>query len=514
MKKTGLICVILAALFVFASCSSGGGGTSDASGASVPALSGDYVLKYGDNVIDEYDYMYLASLAKDQIVYNQQYYIYQTTGQVLDEQTILALQVSDDGKTVADSIKESILEMAQQMIIIEKLCEDAGIKITDQESLDKIKAQMDDLEYAYGGADLFDVALVRMGFTRDAIERYNRFVYLYELYREYRYGENGVAPIAESVVKNYYAENYYRYQGAVFPFVDSEGKTIEYNVSDDGIEDYFAENYVKISHILYKTSDVSVNSSGGITVTPYDDEKIAEVEKKANEALEAVKSGEKQHADLKGENEDENYTYVFTRGEMVEEFETAAFEMEPGDVRLVKTEYGYHLMYKEELSEEDLYGTEDPDGTVKNSIVDEVKAAISKENIKALANGIIEDLNSGKATSFPESIEGFAAYEYDEPAVINKNDTTYQTLIELIESIEEGKCGSKEFADVVYVIGRLPAGADTITESVYGQIESDLAANTYLEYVSSFYNDVEVNKASIEKFNINTLPALEDEFYQ
>ena len=508
-----MICAILAALMLLTACSSGGGDTSTASGASVPALSGDYVLKYGDKVIDEYDYMFIASLAKDRIVYNQQYYLYQTTGQVLDEKTILAMPVSEDGKTVADSIKESILEMAQQMIIIEKMCEDAGITITDKESLDKINSRISDLEYAYGGADLFDVVLVRMGFTREAIERYYRFVYLYELYSDYRYGENGIAPIADSVVKDYFKNNYYRYEGAVFPFVDSEGKTVEYNVSDDGIKEYFANNYVRICHILYKTADVSMTASGAV-VTPFSDEKIAKKEKKATAAFESVVSGEKQHSDLKEENEDEHYRYVFTRGTMVQELEKAAFEMEPGEVRLVKTEYGYHLMLKEELDEEDLYGAKSEDGTVKDSRVDEVKAAMSKANIKAAADELLEALNSGAQKTFPDKIEGFAQYEYNEPAVIDKNDVSYSTLIELIESIEDGKYGKKDFADVVYIVGKLPTDAENISESVYGQIETNLAAKSYVEYVSSFYNDVEVNKASVEKFNVNTLPSLEDEFYK
>lgn len=501
MKKNALICVILAAVFLLAACSSGGGDTSDASGASVPELSGDYVLKYGDNVLDEYDYMYLASLVKDKIVYNNQYYIYQTTGQVLDEKSILAMQVDDSGKTVADSIKESILEMAQQMVIIEKMCVDAGVTITDSEALEKIKSNMADLEYAYGGADLFDVALVRMGFTRKAIERYNRFVYLYELYSDYRYGKNGVAPIAESVVKDYFVNNYYRYETAAFPFVDSEGNTPEFNASEEEIKAYFDENYVKICHILYKTAGVS-------------EEKAAEAEKKAKAALEAVSSGEKQHADLQDENDDGNYRYVFTKGTMVEEFEKAAFEMEPGEVRLVKTENGYHLMLKEELTEDDLYGVKGEDGTVKGSRTDEVASAISKEHVRKLAADMLEELNSGKLKGFPEKAEGFDRYEHEEPASVNKNDSTYKTLIDLIESVKEGGYVSKEFSDAIYLIGRLPVTADNVTESVYGQIETELAAKSYIEYVSSFYNDVEVNRASLDKFNINTLPQLEDEFYK
>ena len=47
---------------------------------------------------------------------------------------------------------------------------------------------------------------------------------------------------------------------------------------------------------------------------------------------------------------------------LVEAFEKASFEMNVGDVRLVKTEYGYHIIEKLEKTDTDLYGTKTEDG--------------------------------------------------------------------------------------------------------------------------------------------------------
>lgn len=515
MKKFRLICVLLAAIMLLASCAGGGADVSKdtSENGEVPNLSGDYVLKYGDLTVDEYDYMFLASMFKDRIVYYQQSLIYQSSGQVVDEKEILSTKLPDSDETIADYIADSVRDLAMQMIITEKLCADAGIKVTDQESLDKIKSYIDDLEYAYGGADLFDIALVRMGFTRSAIERYNRFSYLYELYSDYRYGENGVSRVPESSVNDYFLKNYYRYCGAVFPYKDSEGNAISYDYTDEEIEEYFNTDFVKVAHVLYKTGEVSA-ASGGRSIVPYSDEKLAEIEKKANAAFEAINSGESVHADYKSDNEDLNYEYVFTHGEMVSEFEKAAFEMQPGEVRLVKTEYGYHLMLKEELTEEDLRGTTASDGTVSGSRVEDVKASMSKAKIREMAMKMLEDLKAGKLSAIPEKYEEFSAYEYNEPALININDTTYSALTGFIGSIETGGFDVKEYTDAVYIVGRLPISAADITQSVYGTIEQQLAASAYVEYISSFYDDVEVNKDSVAKFNMNTIPSLEDEFYK
>ena len=39
---------------------------------------------------------------------------------------------------------------------------------------------------------------------------------------------------------------------------------------------------------------------------------------------------------------------LFTKGQMVEEFDQAAFQLEPGEISgVVKTEFGYHLIFRD-----------------------------------------------------------------------------------------------------------------------------------------------------------------------
>ncbi len=98
-------------------------------------------------------------------------------------------------------------------------------------------------------------------------------------------------------------------------------------------EKYYNENYICAKHILM------------------DDEAQAE------ELLEKVKNGEDFDALINEYGMDpgmENYPegYIFTKGEMVEEFEVAAFALKDGEVSgIVKSPYGYHIIKKEALPE-------------------------------------------------------------------------------------------------------------------------------------------------------------------
>ena len=89
----------------------------------------------------------------------------------------------------------------------------------------------------------------------------------------------------------------------------------------------------------------------------------AKAEKKAqiDEVLQKIKDGADFNEMIKEYNEDPGETaiedgtydgYVFTTGEMVEEFEKAAFALKEGEVSdVIETSYGYHIIKRLPMDE-------------------------------------------------------------------------------------------------------------------------------------------------------------------
>jgi len=104
-----------------------------------------------------------------------------------------------------------------------------------------------------------------------------------------------------------------------------------------------AEEAVWARHILIKADNDATQ------------EEKNEAEKKANEIIEKLKNGEdfaalaKEYSEDPG-SKDNGGEYLFGKGKMVEEFEKAAFGLEPGKFTEtpVKTSYGYHIIKLEE----------------------------------------------------------------------------------------------------------------------------------------------------------------------
>lgn len=123
--------------------------------------------------------------------------------------------------------------------------------------------------------------------------------------------------------------------------------------TEQAIMDAFNENYLCAKHILVQAVD-------GLG-EPLTGDALAAAESKANEALEKVKAGEDFDALIKQYNEDpgmEMYPegYIFTDGEMVEEFYNEAKSLEPGatSTKLVKSTFGWHILKREPLNAEQL----------------------------------------------------------------------------------------------------------------------------------------------------------------
>ncbi|MBN8049257.1 peptidylprolyl isomerase [Paraclostridium bifermentans] len=122
-------------------------------------------------------------------------------------------------------------------------------------------------------------------------------------------------------------------------------------ISEAEMKKYYEENKnnyvddeVRASHILISTVDQKTNK-------PLSEEKQKEAKKKADDLYEKVKSGgdfaklAKENSDDKGSAAKGGDLGFFSKGQMVPEFEKAAFAMDKGDIsNVVKTQYGYHII--------------------------------------------------------------------------------------------------------------------------------------------------------------------------
>lgn len=142
------------------------------------------------------------------------------------------------------------------------------------------------------------------------------------------------------------------------------------NVPEEEIRKRYDENVksfdaVTVRHILIST----VNQETGEALS---DEKIKEAEDKAKDILAKVKAGEdmkklaKEYSDDKPAVDENEGEYKFTKDEnYVPEFMEWAFNAKVGDVDIVETSFGYHVMRLENREET-------PYDEVKNKIKQEI----------------------------------------------------------------------------------------------------------------------------------------------
>lgn len=198
------------------------------------------------------------------------------------------------GQTVADMVKQDIMNMMTQTVIIKDHAKDYKVEITDDDK-EAIKQSTDDL---FGS--LSDEEKTKYGLTEDIINQF--------------FTDNKI---------------YEKVYDAATMDVDTE-------VSDE------EARQVKIQHMLIKTQKTDEE---GNTVE-YTEKEKADALKKAQDLLKQAKATDDFYTLAEANTEDSQVEYTFGTGEMVEAFEKAAFAMKPGDISdIVETEYGYHILY-------------------------------------------------------------------------------------------------------------------------------------------------------------------------
>lgn len=164
------------------------------------------------------------------------------------------------------------------------------------------------------------------------------------------------------------------------------------SMSEADIEKYYDQNkstkyteeYADASHILIKTIDENNQ--------PLSAEKKAEAKKRAEEVLKKVEAGEDFSKLAKEYSEDSSAADggelgKFTKGQMVQEFEDAAFALKPGQTsKIIETQYGYHIIKlnkkgTETLNYDDIASTVKQD-FINKKIYDKVSELQKKYNVK------------------------------------------------------------------------------------------------------------------------------------
>lgn len=157
---------------------------------------------------------------------------------------------------------------------------------------------------------------------------------------------------------------------------------VKENITDNEINDYYNDSYagsISAKHILISVSD---------------DRSEEDAKKLAKDLIKRLNDGEnfedlaKEYSDDPGTKEDGGNLGYFGKGEMVQEFEDAAFSLKKDEYTKepVKTSYGYHIILKTgEKEKEELSKVKDTiiDKIVTQKINDDPKLYItSLENIR------------------------------------------------------------------------------------------------------------------------------------
>lgn len=162
---------------------------------------------------------------------------------------------------------------------------------------------------------------------------------------------------------------------------------IKENLTEKEMKTYYDEKIVgdiEAKHILIST-ETDENAS--------DEEKEAkenEAKTKAEEIIEKLKNGEdfstlaKEYSDDEGSKENGGDLGYFNTGDMVEEFETAAYKLDVSEYTTepVKTTYGYHIIMK--TGQKDKPSYKKSKDTIKEKLVEQKKEEDSTISVKAM----------------------------------------------------------------------------------------------------------------------------------
>lgn len=196
------------------------------------------------------------------------------------------------------------------------------------------------------------------------------------------YKANGVSiESVKEVVSDFYVLNYKLFQ-KVF------GPGGEKGTTEDQMKKYYTSNYVRIKQVFFNKNDDTGNALKG--------DKLTKLVAQVNSVLAQAKAKPADFDKLVTKyNQDSGMKqnpdgYIFTKSDnYLPDFITTAFKMKVGDITLLKSDYGYHIMYKVKVDEKASFYT---------GKKDEVLAAMKSTDFQKYINDAVSKAKKEKNT--------------------------------------------------------------------------------------------------------------------
>ena len=207
-----------------------------------------------------------------------------------------------DGKTRLEIAKEKALSILIDDAIAYQKAKELGLKLSDEEKKN------------------IDSQIASMKQDEQAIKQFKSM------------------GVSLDEIKTYYNEGFLTQK--LLPELVDKG---EIKVDEAEVIKNFRENYVKAKHILISTTDAATGAA-------LPEEDVAKAQQKAQDILNQLNAGADFDELMNANSEDPGLQsapdgYVFTKGEMVPEFEEAAFALAENQISgLVNTSYGIHIL--------------------------------------------------------------------------------------------------------------------------------------------------------------------------
>lgn len=272
-----------------------------------PSVRTSYVASVGKQKITEDEYKFFLMSTKNSIEQN--------AGVQSDDDRKSLWESKLENQTVEEYAKTEALKTSTEFVILLDRAKKANFKLGDDE-IKNSNDQIDSYVQSLGSGDAATNAFIaQYGLTPAKVKALN---------------------LDLSLVQKFYGE---------------ELKKI--TATDEELKKFYDENTqsykkVTVKHVLFMTIDPNTNQ-------PLPQDKQDDAKKKGEDILAKVKAGSdiaalaKQYSE-DGGSKDNGGEYTFGKGEMVKEFEDWSFNAKVGDVGLVQTQYGYHVIRLEKVS--------------------------------------------------------------------------------------------------------------------------------------------------------------------